>query len=100
MKLFSFLIGILIILGLIFSLLYDSLNPDKEYDSDDNTPPYQFDPDKTGHSLNDKLENLFWFVQISDLHISKYKDLKRGPDLVHLCKTHLSVIKPEIVITS
>ncbi|ESO87688.1 hypothetical protein LOTGIDRAFT_127392, partial [Lottia gigantea] len=40
------------------------------------------------------------YFQISDLHISKYKDLKRGPDLVHLCKTHLSVIKPEIVITS
>lgn len=47
--------------------------------------------------LDDKSENLFHFVQISDLHISKFKEPTRISDFRKFCSEGIDIIKPKIV---
>lgn len=49
-------------------------------------------------SWNEK--ELFWFIQISDLHISKYVYLDIKDDLKEFFSTTLDTIKPKVVIAS
>ncbi|XP_029197493.2 transmembrane protein 62-like [Acropora millepora] len=49
---------------------------------------------------NDKLENLFWFVQISDIHISKYRAHQRAYDLQQFCNENIDVIQPVTVLAT
>lgn len=43
-------------------------------------------------------KNIFWMVQVSDIHISKFRDLNRGPDLVNFCREYLQIIQPQLVL--
>ncbi|XP_059485481.1 transmembrane protein 62-like [Neocloeon triangulifer] len=45
-------------------------------------------------------DNLFWFLQISDLHISVFHDISRVSDLREFCRTTIDTIKPKIVLAS
>ena len=38
--------------------------------------------------------------QVSDIHVSRYRDFDRAPDLVKFCEDQLSIIKPDFVIAS
>ncbi|XP_060073255.1 transmembrane protein 62-like [Ylistrum balloti] len=51
-------------------------------------------------TLGTAADKLFWFVQVSDIHISKFYDAKRAPDLLQFCQEQLTVIKPDFVIAS
>lgn len=50
--------------------------------------------------LDDEPKNLFSFLQISDIHISKFKDPKRIEDFRTFCSEVNSVIRPKIIIIS
>ncbi|VDI48453.1 Hypothetical predicted protein [Mytilus galloprovincialis] len=47
-----------------------------------------------------ELTNLFWFVQVTDIHISKFSAFSRAPDLKKFCLTHITNIQPDFVIVS
>lgn len=53
-----------------------------------------------GH-FNDEPKNLFWFLQISDIHISKFKDKNIVVDFKHFCVEVFDAFdEPAVVIAS
>ncbi|GFS22928.1 transmembrane protein 62 [Elysia marginata] len=50
--------------------------------------------------MDENFKNIFWIVQISDVHISLFRDLARGPDLIRLCEEYIKLINPETVIVT
>ncbi|KAK3783446.1 hypothetical protein RRG08_033703 [Elysia crispata] len=50
--------------------------------------------------MDASVKNIFWVVQISDIHISLYVDPARGPDLLTLCEDYIKRIDPETVIVT
>ncbi|KAK2706171.1 hypothetical protein QYM36_016266 [Artemia franciscana] len=55
---------------------------------------------KDGEILGNRKGSLFYFVQITDIHISIFRDPNRIPDLWTFCDENLKVIKPPVVIAS
>ncbi|CAH1790984.1 unnamed protein product [Owenia fusiformis] len=55
-----------------------------------NSPPF---PD-------DRFHHLFWVVQISDIHVSRFHDPKRVPDFTRLLEEDLKVIDPHLVLAT
>lgn len=50
--------------------------------------------------LNGDYVNLWWFVQLTDIHVSKFQDPKRPEDLAKFCQHHLPKIAPELFIVT
>jgi hypothetical protein len=47
--------------------------------------------------LNDEANNLFWFLQISDIHLSKFKEKSRIDDFRTFTSLVVDSIKPKVV---
>ncbi|XP_055598866.1 transmembrane protein 62-like [Uranotaenia lowii] len=50
--------------------------------------------------LDDKPNQLMWFLQISDIHISLYLDPSRVPHLIEFCNRTVDIIRPSVVLAS
>ncbi|KAG1682030.1 Transmembrane protein 62 [Nymphon striatum] len=55
---------------------------------------------KEGPYPSDRLEHLFWFIHISDLHFSTYYDPDRKTDFETFCNININVIKPKVVLAT
>ncbi|KAF6777213.1 hypothetical protein AHF37_03418 [Paragonimus kellicotti] len=50
--------------------------------------------------LSDRPVNLLWFVQVTDLHLSKYQDVSRMSDFRRFCIDVIPLLRPELVSVS
>lgn len=48
--------------------------------------------------LDNRFENLFWFMQISDTHLSFYQNKDRETDLLSFCQHTVPIIKPPVLL--
>lgn len=85
------------------ALLHSALTVDRFKDNDkeffdDSSPSSNSSTSFPVFSSKD--DHLFWFVQLSDIHISKFYDPGRGKDLASFCRDWLPVIRPKVVLVT
>ncbi|CAG2116222.1 unnamed protein product [Medioppia subpectinata] len=58
------------------------------------------DPKDDRITIDGQMRHTFWFLQISDLHLSIHFDPKRAPDLEKFCEEYIDIIKPSVVLAT
>jgi len=52
------------------------------------------------NNLGSGQSGLMWFAQVTDMHLSIFRDPKRAPELERLCAWMQTVVKPPVVVAS
>lgn len=80
-----------IMLGVIFHAI--SIN-ELQYKS---PPATHFD---TNVTIDDKPNNLLWFLQVTDLHLSSIGHFDRETDFAEFAKKYVDIIRPDVVLVT
>lgn len=48
--------------------------------------------------IDDKYENLFWFIHISDTHLSYFRDHDRKTGMIEFCRSVIPIIQPSVLV--
>ncbi|XP_069117424.1 transmembrane protein 62-like isoform X1 [Argopecten irradians] len=94
MKSITTILLVLMVFGLLLSFAPNVFDIVEEKENDYSNKKH------SQATLGTSMDKLFWFVQVSDIHVSKFHDAKRAPDLLKFCQEQLTVIKPDFVIAS
>lgn len=106
MNIIPLLCGLVTVIIIIIAFIYDltepgnSSNPTEVYYSITNENGKALKQDEDNTVLNGEYDKIFWFIQVTDMHFSIFRDLKRGPDLIRFCQSQISMIRPKFVIVS
>ncbi|XP_046474147.1 transmembrane protein 62 [Neodiprion pinetum] len=68
------------------------------YEGLDDAEPQWLPPKK--YDISDSPDNLVWFLQISDIHVSIFQDPSRITELKEFCDITVSAIRPAVVLAS
>ncbi|GAB1606623.1 transmembrane protein 62-like [Argonauta hians] len=106
MNVIPLLCSVVTIYIIILAFCYDLIEPNNSSSPSEvyysltqgNGKPLKQQDDNT--ILNEEYDKIFWFIQLTDIHISIFRDLKRGSDLIQFCQSQISVIRPKFVIVS
>lgn len=89
MKCMKYLLALLVLSFSVFLLIFAKLYETNSYNRKENSSPNEI--------LDDNQNNILWFLQISDLHISKFKDTSIVTDFRTFCSEVVDVVKPKVV---
>lgn len=82
-------------LSILLGIIFHSISIDEiQFRS---PPKKHFDP---GVIIDDNPNNIIWFLQITDLHLSNRGDYDRQKDFQDFAKTYLDIIQPSAVLVT
>lgn len=98
------------VIAIVMSVLLSMLDSVVDYHNHSNNKNLLLDSEAEDSKTDDnpvssdriggEMKNVFWMFQISDLHLSKFRDLSRGPDLQKFCDEYIITIDPELVLVT
>ncbi|GFT55733.1 transmembrane protein 62 [Nephila pilipes] len=94
-KITLFVLATLAVISTLVAKLQNIVHISNDVEYDDIKKEFQDDMYPGG-----RLQHLMWFLQISDLHLSLFKDQSRGSDLKKFCTDTVSVIQPSVVLAT
>lgn len=91
MFIFFLLLGFSIIIAHVLCLI--TVNHSEENIND-------FNSASSTLKISDSSDHLMWFVQVSDLHLSNFRDKSRGTTLLELCDFTFKHINPSVILAT
>lgn len=85
------LVGALLVAVLLLGLLATSRV---------STPLHESTPKAVDFVPGADHNHVFWFMQVSDLHISQFRDSQRTVDFEHFCSENIGIIQPSLVLVT
>ncbi|KAH9394484.1 Transmembrane protein 62 [Tyrophagus putrescentiae] len=94
-----FFLALLIPTAIFVAIFVSKLNTDNDANNSFIVDPAIIANDHA-ETLNDKTENLFWFIQVSDTHFNSFNDRNRKVDLQDFCKNMIPLVGPSALVLS
>lgn len=91
----KYLVAVMMLLLSVFLLIFGS-----KFSVSENLENKLRGEEKWQQAMTDQPDYLFWFLQISDIHLSKFVDPTRVGDFRTFCDSVIDTIKPRVVIAS
>ncbi|XP_017772188.1 PREDICTED: transmembrane protein 62-like isoform X2 [Nicrophorus vespilloides] len=95
-----FVITLMLIFSILIANVTNILNHEDSYIVGGKTKEKHFSSRRAIPQITDTVDNLIWFLQISDIHISIFRENSRITEFREFCHLTLDVIKPTVVLAT